>query len=51
MPILNYKKNFTEAIKVMNNKNLGIVVVVQNRYIKGLITDGDLRREFKKINE
>ena len=48
MPILNYKKNFTEAIKVMNNKNLGIVVVVQNRYIKGLITDGDLRREFKK---
>ena len=48
MPILNYKKNFNEAIKVMNNKNLGIVVVVQNRYIKGLITDGDLRREFKK---
>ena len=48
MPILNYKKNFNEAIKVMNNKNLGIVVVVQNRYIKGLITDGDLRREFKQ---
>tara|TARA_B100000963_G_scaffold121682_1_gene106113 strand:+ start:663 stop:1640 length:978 start_codon:yes stop_codon:yes gene_type:complete len=48
MPILNYKKNFTEAIKVMNSKNLGIVVVVKKRYIKGLITDGDLRREFKK---
>ena len=28
----------------MNKKNLGIVVVNKNRFIKGLITDGDIRR-------
>jgi arabinose-5-phosphate isomerase len=32
----------------MNEKNLGIVVILKNKFIKGLITDGDLRREIKK---
>ena len=47
MPILNYKKNFKEALKIMNQKNLGIVVFIKNKFIKGLVTDGDLRRELK----
>lgn len=44
MPLIDYKKNFNQALKVMNKKNLGIVVITKNRFIKGLITDGDLRR-------
>ena len=32
----------------MNKKKLGIVVITKNRYIKGLITDGDLRRVLNK---
>ena len=32
----------------MNQKKLGIVVILKNKFIKGLITDGDLRRELKK---
>jgi arabinose-5-phosphate isomerase len=48
MPTINYKKTFNEALKVMNEKNLGIVVILKNKFIKGLITDGDLRREIKK---
>tara|TARA_B100000902_G_C26985863_1_gene752594 strand:- start:324 stop:785 length:462 start_codon:yes stop_codon:yes gene_type:complete len=48
MPTINYKKTFNEALKVMNKKNLGIVVILKNKFIKGLITDGDLRREIKK---
>ena len=28
----------------MSQKKLGIVVITKNRFIKGLITDGDLRR-------
>ena len=33
----------------MNQKKLGIIVVTKNRFIKGLITDGDLRRNFKNL--
>ena len=48
MPVINYKKSFNEALKVMNKKKLGIVVITKNKYIKGLITDGDLRRVLNK---
>ena len=47
MPIINYKNNFKNALKIMNQKKLGIVVIQKNKYIKGLVTDGDLRRELK----
>ena len=32
----------------MNKKNLSIVVILK-KFIKGLVTDGDLRRELKKL--
>jgi len=44
MPVIDHKKSFNQALKIMNQKKLGIVVTVKNKYIKGLITDGDLRR-------
>ncbi|MDC0437562.1 KpsF/GutQ family sugar-phosphate isomerase [Pelagibacteraceae bacterium] len=47
MPIINYKKNFKDALKIMSKKKLGIVVILRNKFIKGLVTDGDLRRELK----
>ncbi len=47
MPIVNYKKNFKDALREMNKKKLGIVVLMKNKIIKGLVTDGDLRRELK----
>jgi arabinose-5-phosphate isomerase len=47
---INYKKNLGEALQVMNNQKLGIVVVLKNKYILGLVTDGDLRREMKFIS-
>ena len=40
MPVLNYKKNFKQALKIMNQKKLGIVVVLKGKFILGLITDG-----------
>ena len=49
LPIINFKKNLGEALKVINQKKLGIVVVLKNKYIAGLVTDGDLRREMKFI--
>ena len=50
MPVINYKSNFREALKIMNQKKLGIVVINKNRFIQGLLTDGDLRREIKNYN-
>ena len=47
MPIINYKKKFSDALKVMNQKKLGIIVIIKNKFIQGLVTDGDLRRERK----
>tara|TARA_B100001027_G_C16177573_1_gene289899 strand:- start:175 stop:828 length:654 start_codon:yes stop_codon:yes gene_type:complete len=50
MPVINYKKNFKEALKIMNQKKLGIVVITKNKFIRGLVTDGDLRRELKNYS-
>tara|TARA_B100000963_G_scaffold180987_1_gene157296 strand:+ start:398 stop:1375 length:978 start_codon:yes stop_codon:yes gene_type:complete len=51
MPVINYKKTFKEAVKVMNQKKLGVIVITKNKYIKGLVTDGDLRREIKDYSK
>ena len=51
MPTINFKKNFKEALKVMNQKKLGIVVILKNKFIEGLVTDGDLRREIKNYSK
>ena len=50
MPMIDYKKNFKQAVKVMNEKKLGIVVITKNKFIRGLITDGDLRRNINSSN-
>ena len=50
MPVINFNKNFRQALKIMNQKKLGIVVVIKNKFIKGLVTDGDLRREIKSYS-
>ena len=51
MPTINYNKNFREALKIMNQKKLGIVVILKKKFIKGLLTDGDLRRELKNYSK
>ena len=51
MPIINFKNTLNKAIKIINDKKLGIVVVTKNKFIIGIVTDGDLRREISKINK
>ena len=34
----------------MNQKKLGIIVIRKNKFIEGIVTDGDLRREFKNYS-
>ena len=51
MPVIDYKKNFNLALKEMNKKKLGIIVITKKKYIKGLITDGDVRRHLNNSSE
>ena len=50
MPVVNYNKTLKDALKIMNKKKLGILVIIKNKFIKGLVTDGDLRREIKNYS-
>ena len=49
LPLINFKKKLNDALKIINQKKLGIVVILKNKNIAGLVTDGDLRREMKFI--
>ena len=51
MPVVNYKKGFKEALRIMNQKKLGMIVILKNNYIQGLFTDGDLRRELENYSK
>ena len=47
VPYINYKKSLKEALKIMNQKKLGLIILKKDKYIFGIVTDGDLRRELK----
>ena len=51
LPLIDFRKNLNDALIVMNQKKLGIIVILKKRYIAGLITDGDLRRELKFLSK
>tara|TARA_Y100001936_G_C16084395_1_gene680500 strand:+ start:2765 stop:3736 length:972 start_codon:yes stop_codon:yes gene_type:complete len=45
IPFVNESKNLNEALKVFNRKNLGVLVVRNNKgNTTGIISDGDLKR-------
>ena len=47
LPKININKNIYDAIKVIDQKKLGLVVVLENNQVKGILTDGDARRGIK----
>jgi arabinose-5-phosphate isomerase len=48
LPIVNLKDNIKQVINAMSSGRLGLAVVVDKNSIKGIITDGDLRRAMDK---
>ncbi len=51
IPIINTSSSIIDAVLVMTEKKYGCVVVLgSNKKIKGIITDGDLRRSIANIN-
>ncbi len=51
LPVININKNISDAIKVINNKKLGLVVILKNNTVKGILTDGDARRSIKHFSK
>ncbi len=51
IPIIHSNSSIIDAVLIMTEKKYGCVVVLdKNKKIKGIITDGDLRRSISKIN-
>ena len=50
MPIINVRKSIKDALKELNKKKLGMLVVIKSGFIQGIITDGDIRRELKNYS-
>ena len=51
IPMINTNSSIIDAVLIMTEKKYGCVVVLDNnKKIKGIITDGDLRRSIAKIN-
>jgi arabinose-5-phosphate isomerase len=47
LPVINVNKNIYDAIKIIDQKKLGLVVVIEKQNVKGILTDGDTRRGVK----
>ena len=51
IPIISINSSIIDAVLVMTEKKYGCAVVLdKNKNIKGIITDGDLRRSISKID-
>jgi arabinose-5-phosphate isomerase len=51
IPKINVSKNIYDATKVIDQKKLGLVVVVEKNIVKGILTDGDTRRGIKYFSK
>lgn len=50
LPFIDEGATFTELLLRMSEGRLGLVMVGDSNYIKGIVTDGDLRRALLKFN-
>ena len=52
IPFINENQSMKNALKVLNSKRLGFVVVINNQgFNSGIFTDGDLKRLLQKKNK
>ena len=47
LPKINVNKSIYEATKIIDQKKLGLVIVMEKNKVKGILTDGDARRGIK----
>ena len=51
LPTVNINKNIFDATKVIDQKKLGLVVIIEKNNVKGILTDGDTRRGIKHYSK
>ena len=52
IPLVNENQTMKEALRIINLKGLGFIVVINNHgFTKGIFTDGDLKRLMQKKNK
>lgn len=51
LPIIDLNATFMDIINVMNHYRLGLVMSVENGELRGVITDGDIRRGYIRFGE
>ena len=44
LPITTPDTSFTDCLSIMNEGRMGVALVMENQQLKGIITDGDVRR-------
>lgn len=44
LPVVTPQSSFAEAVAILNEKNIGAVLVMEDAILRGIITDGDIRR-------
>ncbi len=50
LPVCSSDTNFREVVSVMNQGRLGLAIIIDNGQLKGIITDGDLRRALNNFD-
>ena len=51
IPTIKSNESIKNATKVINTKKLGLVVILEKGFIKGILTDGDARRSIQNYNK
>jgi len=51
IPLINFNSNIVTAVKTISKKNLGIGIIIKNKSVIGIVTDGDIRRGAKSYSK
>jgi len=51
IPLINFNNNIVTAVKTISKKDLGIGIIIKNKYVIGIVTDGDIRRGAKNYSK
>ena len=51
IPLINFNSNIVTAIKTISKKDLGIGIIIKNKSVIGIVTDGDIRRGAKNYSK
>jgi arabinose-5-phosphate isomerase len=51
IPLINFNSNIVTAVKTISKKDLGIGIIIKNKFVIGIVTDGDIRRGAKNYSK